>query len=69
MQVVTSVGAPSRDEHVGAFAVAVDLTDGEKSLVSARSRRSQCGRTGMTGGVTLSVTLCLKMRFSIFRDE
>ena len=57
MQVVTSVSAPSRDEHVGAFAIAVDLTDGEKSLVSVRSRRSQRGRTGMTGGVTLSVTV------------
>ena len=43
MQVVTSVGAPSPGEHVGAFAVAVDLTDGEKSPVSARSRRGQRG--------------------------
>lgn len=41
MQVVTSVGAPSRDEHDGAFAVAVDRTGGKKSPVSARSRRGQ----------------------------
>ena len=41
MQVVTSVGAPSRDEHVGAFAVAVDLTGGKKSPVSVRSRHGQ----------------------------
>ena len=41
MQVVTLVGAPSHDEHVGAFAVAVDLTGGKKSLVSTRSRRGQ----------------------------
>ena len=41
MQVETSVGAPSYGEHVGAFAVAVDLTDGKKLPVSARRRRSQ----------------------------
>ena len=51
---MTSVGAPSRGEHVGAFAVAVELTGGEKSPVSARSQR---GMTVMTGGVTLSVTV------------
>ena len=43
MQVVTSIGAPSRDEHVGAFAVAVDLTGGEESPVSVRRRRGQYG--------------------------
>ena len=43
MQVVTSVGAPSRDEHVGAFAVAVDLTGDKESPVSARRRRGQHG--------------------------
>ena len=32
---MTSVGAPSRGEHVGAFAVAVDLTGDEKSPVKA----------------------------------
>ena len=41
MQVVTWVGAPSRDEHDGAFAVAVDLTGDKKSPVSVRSRRGQ----------------------------
>ena len=35
MQVGTSVGAPSHGERVGVFAVAVGLTGGEKSSVSA----------------------------------
>ena len=69
MQVVTSVGAPSRDEHVGAFAVAIDLTGGKESLVSVRRRRGQRERLGMTGGVALSVTLCLKMNFLFFSDQ
>ena len=35
MQLVTSVGAHSRGEHVGAFAVAGDLAVGEISPVKA----------------------------------
>ena len=35
MLFVTSVGAHSRSEHVGAFAVAGDLAVGEISLVNA----------------------------------
>ena len=35
MQVGTSVGAPSHGERVGVFAVAVGLTVGEMSSVSA----------------------------------
>ena len=48
------------------MAVAGDLTVGEKSPVSACSRRGQRGRSGMTGGAVLSVTLCLKMNFLFF---
>ena len=43
MQLVLPLGAPCLGDHVGAFAIAVDLTDGEKSPVSARSRRGQRG--------------------------
>ena len=43
MQLVLPLGAPCLGDHVGAFAVAVDLTGGEKSPVSARSRRGQRG--------------------------
>ena len=46
MQVVTSVGTPSRDENVGAFAVPVDLIGGKKSPLSARSRRGQTREVG-----------------------
>ena len=52
MQVGTSVGAPSHGERVGVFAVAV----------------VKRGRSGMTGGVALSVTLCLKMNFLFFSN-
>ena len=57
MQLVLPLGAPSRGEHVGVFAIVVDLIGCEKSPISARSRHGQHGRTGMTGGVTLSVTV------------
>ena len=43
MQLVLPLGAPCLGDHVGAFAVAVDLTGGEESLVSARRRRDQHG--------------------------
>ena len=56
MQVGTSVGAPSHGERVGVFAVAVGLTGGEKSPVNAAVAVVKCGRLGMTGGVTLSVS-------------
>ena len=35
--------APRCGDHVGAFAVAVDLTGGEESPVSARRHRGQHG--------------------------
>ena len=37
MQLVPSIGAPRRGDHVGTLTVAVDLTGGEKSPVKARS--------------------------------
>ena len=46
MQVVTSVGAPSRGEHVSVFAVAVDLTGGEKSPVKAAVAGVSAGGQG-----------------------
>ena len=67
MQVVTSVGVPSRDEHVGAFTVAVDLTGSEKSLVSARRRRSQREEDADRWGHLVSDSV-FENGFSIFRN-
>ena len=43
MLLVLPLGAPYLGDHVGAFTVAVDLTGGEESSVSARRR---CGQHG-----------------------
>ena len=43
MQLVLPLGAPCLGDHVGTLAIAVDLTGGEKSLISGRRRRSQRG--------------------------
>ena len=46
MQLVTSVGAHSRSEHVGAFAVAGDLAVGENSSVKAVATVVSVGSRG-----------------------
>ena len=46
MQLVTLVGAHSRGEHVGAFAVAGDLAVGDKLPVSARVAVVSAGGRG-----------------------
>ena len=43
MQLVLPLDAPCLGDHIGTLAVAVDLTSGEESLVSARRRRGQHG--------------------------
>ena len=69
MQVGTSVGAPSHGERVGVFAVAVGLTGGEKLPVSAVVAVVKRGRSGITSGVKVSVTVSSKWNFSIFSNE
>ena len=57
---------PSCDgEHGSTFAMAGDLAVDEKSPVSEHHRR---GQRGLTGGVTLSVTLYLKNDFFYFAE-
>ena len=56
MQLVTSVGAHSRGEYVGAFTVAGDLAVVEISPISV-TIAVVSGRSGMTCGVTLSATV------------
>ena len=46
MLLVTSVGAHSRSEHVGAFAVAGDLAVGENSPVKAAAAVVSAGGRG-----------------------
>ena len=43
MQLVPPMGVPCRGDHAGNFAVASDLTIGEKSPVSKPRRRGQRG--------------------------
>ena len=63
MQLVPLIGVPCRGDHVGTLAVVEDLTVGEKSSVSELRHCSQRGNTMPTRGVTMSVTVHLKMNF------
>ena len=56
MPLVMLVGAHSLNERVGAFVLAVDLTVGRISPVSAVAGVVKRARLGMTSGVPLSVT-------------
>ena len=67
MQLVLPLGAPCLGDHVGAFAVAVDLTGSEKSLVSARRRRSQREEDADRWGHLVSDSV-FENGFSIFAE-
>ena len=67
MQLVTSVGAHSCGEHVGAFAIAGNLAVGEISPVSAVVTVVKRGRSGMIGGVKVSVTQRFENEFFLFQ--
>ena len=56
MQLEPLIGAP-RSDHVSTLTVAVDLTGGEKSSVKSAVVAVEHGKTMLTGGVTLSVTV------------
>jgi len=60
---------PCCGDHRGAFVFAVGLAIGEESPVSAVVTVVNARRWGMTGGVTLSMTVSSKWDFSIFRNE
>ena len=64
MQVETSVGAPSYGEHVGAFAVAVDPTGGEKSPVRAIVAVVSAGNCADMWGPSVSGGLFENGKFS-----
>ena len=57
VQLVLPLGAPCLGDHVGTLAVAVDLSDGEKSPVRAAIPVVSRGSTVLTSGVTLSVAV------------
>ena len=50
MHLSTSIGTPSSVEHVGAIAIAGDVTVGEELLVRAVAVVVKRARLGMTGG-------------------
>ena len=62
------IDAPSHGDRVGVFAVAVGLTGGEITSVSAVVAVVKRGRLKMTCGVTLSVTQWFENRFFYFSD-
>ena len=62
------IDAPSHGERVGIFAVAVGLTGGEITSVSAVTVIVKRGRLKMTCGVTLSVTQWFENGFFYFTD-
>ena len=59
------MGVPCRGDHAGTLAVARDLTVSEKPPVKGPRRR---GQHGLTSGTLMSVTVYLKMNFSILQN-
>ena len=56
---------PYRGDHAGTLVVAGDLTVGEKLPVRGPRRR---GQRELTSGTLMSVTVYLKMNFSILQN-
>jgi len=63
---VPQIDAPSHGERVGIFAVAIGLTGGEITPVSAVITVVKRERLKMTCGVTLSVTRWFENGFFLF---